>query len=46
MVANSLLNKANAELFEDDLDVQFLKNILSDVSLSTLAEVSILLSEQ
>ena len=46
MVASSLLNKANAELFEDYLDVEFLTSILSDVSLSTLAEVGSHLSEQ
>lgn len=38
-VANSLGNRNNVDLFESDLDVEFLGGILSDVTLHTLAEV-------
>ena len=39
IVANSLGNRHNVDLFESDLDVEFLGGILSDATLHTLAEV-------
>ena len=39
IVANSLGDRNNVDLFESDLDVEFLGGILADVTLHTLAEV-------
>ena len=39
IVGSSLGSRSNAELFESDLDVDFLRDILSDLTLQTLAEV-------
>lgn len=38
IVGSSLGSRSNAELFESDLDVDFLRDILSDLTLQTLAE--------